>query len=60
MSNRPALVTNTISAPDRIAGITSGTTMWRMVYQNEAPWTRAASSRAASIRRSGAITNRYT
>ena len=57
-SNSPALVTNTISAPDSSAGSSSGMVMWRSVYQNDAPCTRAASSSAASIWRIGAMTKR--
>ena len=57
-SNKPALVTNTTSAPDSSDGISSGMVTCRSVYQNEAPCTRAASSSAASICRIGAMTKR--
>ena len=57
-SNRPALVTNTTSAPEMSAGCSNGSVIWRSVVQKPAPCTRAASSSAGSIWRIGAMMKR--
>ena len=58
--NSPALVTNTIMAPDRIPGITNGRVMVIVVLSKPAPVVLALSSREGSIRLREPITNKYT
>jgi hypothetical protein len=57
--NSPAAETKTMIAPDRMPGSARGKVTRRTTDHTPQPAVRAASSRAASIRRSGATANRY-
>ena len=58
MLNISAASTNTISAADRMPGMTTGSVIFRIVWNTEAPPTRDASSRLPSMLSIGPKVNR--